>query len=85
MGVEVSLEKSRRRGEGALSGTRKYPIWGGGIWERVSLAGGVGGIEAAVVRFGASVNKLSKSIDLNRLEINFGPNGMDLTTRECPA
>ncbi|GBN64482.1 hypothetical protein AVEN_260494-1 [Araneus ventricosus] len=79
-GVAARLEKSGRGVEGALSKTWKSLLGGEGEW----AGGEVGGIKAAVMHFGFSVNEIHKSIDLMENKQVLGPNGMVLTTCKCP-
>ncbi|GBM74369.1 hypothetical protein AVEN_78647-1 [Araneus ventricosus] len=60
MCVGVRLEKSGRRGEGALSKKRKSHVWGS-MGGSQSAGGEVGGSKQPVVRFGASVNDPPKA------------------------
>ncbi|GBN66431.1 hypothetical protein AVEN_31674-1 [Araneus ventricosus] len=56
VGIAVTLEKSRRDWEGALSRKRNAPVWGGSM--------------RSIVHFEISLNEPPKSIDLNRWKTN---------------
>lgn len=66
MKVAVRLEKSRRRGEGALSGTRKSPVWG----KRNIGASQSGGRSSENRSAGSALwNICEKAVKINRLKL----------------